>query len=58
LHKYGHAFVGLDWKQVIRMSDKDMLDAGVNTQGARTKLLKVFENVIRHCEENVSTFLM
>lgn len=54
LHKYGHAFIGLDWKQVIRMSDQDMIDAGVNTIGARRKLLKVFENVQRHCLENVS----
>ena len=54
LHKYGHAFIGLDWKQVVRMSDQDMVDAGVNTIGARRKLLKVFENVQRHCIENVS----
>ncbi|RCH93685.1 Flap-structured DNA-binding and RNA-binding protein, partial [Rhizopus stolonifer] len=52
LHKYGHAFIGLDWKQVIRMTDQDMIDAGVNTIGARRKLLKVFENVARHCDEN------
>ncbi|KAG0989479.1 hypothetical protein G6F29_000960 [Rhizopus arrhizus] len=52
LHKYGHAFIGLDWKQVVRMSDQDMVDAGVNTIGARRKLLKVFENVQRHCIEN------
>ncbi|KAI8378882.1 hypothetical protein EDC96DRAFT_493514 [Choanephora cucurbitarum] len=52
LHKYGHAFIGLDWKQVVRMSDQDMIDAGVNTIGARRKLLKVFENVVNHCEEN------
>ncbi|GAN07256.1 hypothetical protein MAM1_0154d06751 [Mucor ambiguus] len=38
--------------QVIRMSDQDMIDAGVNTIGARRKLLKVFENVARHCTEN------
>lgn len=57
LHKYGHAFVGLDWKQVVRMSDEDMIQAGVNTIGARRKLLKVFENVQRHCKENVSVFL-
>ena len=54
LHKYGHAFIGLDWKQVVRMSDQDMIDAGVNTIGARRKLLKVFENVQRHCIDNVS----
>ncbi|KAF7723518.1 Flap-structured DNA-binding and RNA-binding protein [Apophysomyces ossiformis] len=52
LHKYGHAFEGLQWQQVIRMSDEDMLNAGVNTIGARRKLLKVFENVQRHCKEN------
>lgn len=39
------------------MSDQDMIDAGVNTIGARRKLLKVFENVQRHCNENVSLFL-
>ncbi|CAO3586198.1 unnamed protein product [Absidia cylindrospora] len=52
LHKYGHAFVGLQWQQVVRMTDQDMIDAGVNTIGARRKLLKVFENVQRHCDEN------
>ncbi|KAI8994942.1 hypothetical protein BDB01DRAFT_774695 [Pilobolus umbonatus] len=52
LHKYGHAFVGMNWRQVIVMSDQDMIDAGVNTMGARRKLLKVFENVQRHCEEH------
>jgi hypothetical protein len=36
------------------MDDKAMIDAGVNTIGARRKLLKVFENVQRHCEDNVS----
>ncbi|KAG0896050.1 hypothetical protein G6F33_004093 [Rhizopus arrhizus] len=56
LHKYGHAFIGLDWKQVVRMSDQDMIDAGVNTIGARRKLLKVFENVQRHCIENSIEF--
>ncbi|KAI9020113.1 hypothetical protein CLU79DRAFT_704395 [Phycomyces nitens] len=57
LHKYGHAFVGLEWQQVIRMTDADMLREGVNTIGARRKLLKVFENVQRHCDENVSPCL-
>lgn len=37
------------------MDDQDMIDAGVNTIGARRKLLKVFENVQRHCDENVSS---
>ncbi|KAG0182492.1 Flap-structured DNA-binding and RNA-binding protein [Apophysomyces sp. BC1034] len=52
LHKYGHAFEGLQWQQVVRMSDEDMIHAGVNTIGARRKLLKVFENVQRHCKDN------
>ncbi|KAI8330984.1 hypothetical protein BC941DRAFT_439462 [Chlamydoabsidia padenii] len=52
LHKYGHAFDGLQWQQVVRMNDQDMIDAGVNTIGARRKLLKVFENVQRYCDEN------
>lgn len=34
-----------------------MIDAGVNTIGARRKLLKVFENVQRHCNENVNILL-
>lgn len=54
LHKYGHAFEGMQWQQVVRMTDEDMLKAGVSTVGARRKLLKVFENVMRYCEENVS----
>ncbi|ORY96404.1 hypothetical protein BCR43DRAFT_491643 [Syncephalastrum racemosum] len=52
LHKYGHAFTGMQWQQVVRMSDEDMLQAGVSTIGARRKLLKVFENVMQHCDEN------
>lgn len=52
LHKYGHAFVGLDWKQVVRMTDQDMINAGVNTVGARRKLLKVFENVQAYCDDH------
>lgn len=55
LHKYSHAFEGMQWQQVIRMSDEDMEKAGVSTVGARRKLLKVFENVMRHCEEHVSS---
>jgi hypothetical protein len=38
------------------MNDEDMEIAGVNTIGARRKLLKVFENVQLHCKENVSHF--
>ncbi|KAI7876926.1 hypothetical protein K492DRAFT_239504 [Lichtheimia hyalospora FSU 10163] len=52
LHKYSPAFDGLVWQQVVQMTDEDMLLAGVNTLGARRKLLKVFENVMRHCDEN------
>ncbi|KAI9249231.1 hypothetical protein BDA99DRAFT_224144 [Phascolomyces articulosus] len=52
LHKYGHAFIGMEWQQVVRMTDEDMLQAGVSTIGARTKLIKVFENVMRHCDDN------
>jgi hypothetical protein len=48
----------LDWKQVVRLSDQDMIDNGVNTIGARRKLLKVFENVQRHCIEHVSFFCL
>lgn len=54
LHKYADAFEGLTWQQVVRMTDEDMEQAGVNTIGARRKLLKVFENVMNHCEQNVS----
>ncbi|KAI9493275.1 hypothetical protein BDB00DRAFT_723425, partial [Zychaea mexicana] len=43
LHKYSHAFDGMQWQQVVRMTDEDMLQAGVSTLGARRKLLKVFE---------------
>ncbi|KAI8140668.1 hypothetical protein BJV82DRAFT_214299 [Fennellomyces sp. T-0311] len=53
LHKYSHAFDGMQWQQVVRMTDEDMLQAGVSTLGARRKLLKVFENVMRHCDEKV-----
>ncbi|KAH8547989.1 hypothetical protein BGW37DRAFT_508640 [Umbelopsis sp. PMI_123] len=52
LHKYSYAFEGLTWQQVVRMTDEDMTQAGVNTIGARRKLLKVFENVMNHCQKN------
>lgn len=58
LHKYSPAFEGLVWQQVVQMTDEDMLRAGVNTLGARRKLLKVFENVMRHCDENVSVYCL
>ncbi|KAG2187969.1 hypothetical protein INT44_000719, partial [Umbelopsis vinacea] len=54
LHKYAYAFEGLSWQEVVRMTDDDMTQAGVNTIGARRKLLKVFENVMNHCQNNVS----
>ncbi|CEP19985.1 hypothetical protein [Parasitella parasitica] len=41
LHKYGHAFVGLDWQQVIRMSDQDMIDAGPDIAKKTIPLLLV-----------------
>ncbi|KAM3580710.1 hypothetical protein VKS41_006772 [Umbelopsis sp. WA50703] len=52
LHKYAYAFDGLTWQQVVRMDDEAMEKAGVNTIGARRKLLKVFENVMNHCDDN------
>lgn len=57
LHKYAYAFDGLNWQQVVRMDLDAMEKAGVNTLGARRKLLKVFEHVMNHCDENVSTNL-
>jgi SAM domain (Sterile alpha motif) len=54
LHKYAYAFEGLSWQEVVRMTDDDMTQAGVNTIGARRKLLKVFENVMDHCQKNAS----
>jgi hypothetical protein len=54
LHKYADAFEGLSWQEVVQMTDDDMTQAGVNTIGARRKLLKVFENVMTHCQKNAS----
>lgn len=54
LHKYAYAFEGLSWQEVVQMTDDDMTQAGVNTIGARRKLLKVFENVMTHCQKNAS----
>jgi hypothetical protein len=46
LHKYADAFEGLSWQEVVQMTD--------DTIGARRKLLKVFENVMTHCQKNAS----
>ncbi|KAJ1567850.1 hypothetical protein HK405_004550, partial [Cladochytrium tenue] len=38
-------FDGVDWRDMVRMSEDDLIARGVSAQGARRKLLKVFELV-------------
>jgi hypothetical protein len=43
LHKYAPAFEGLNWKQMIRLDNDELLKRGVAALGARNKMLKVFD---------------
>jgi len=43
LHKYAFAFEGLNWKQMIKIGNDELLRRGVTTTGARNKMLKVFD---------------
>lgn len=45
LHKYTPNFENTDWKDIVVMSDKDLVDKGVAALGARRKMLKTFEVV-------------
>ncbi|ORX59260.1 hypothetical protein BCR36DRAFT_317301 [Piromyces finnis] len=43
LHKYAPIFEGMNWKQMIRLENDELLKRGVNALGARNKMLKVFD---------------
>jgi hypothetical protein len=43
LHKYTTIFEKEDWKNLIRMSEQELMVRGVAALGARRKMLKVFE---------------
>jgi hypothetical protein len=46
----------MKWQDIVKLSDEDLTAKGVAALGARRKMLKVFENVRQHCEENVSHY--
>ncbi|KAL1919167.1 uncharacterized protein VTP21DRAFT_2549 [Calcarisporiella thermophila] len=56
LHKYTSNFEGLQWKDLVRLSDEELQAKGVAALGARRKMLKIFETVRTHCVENNITF--
>lgn len=53
LHKYNNIFESMKWQDMVKMNDDDLTAKGVAALGARRKMLKVFETIRQHCEENV-----
>ncbi|KAF9352869.1 hypothetical protein BGX34_011925 [Mortierella sp. NVP85] len=45
LHKYNSIFEGMPWREIVNLSDGDLINKGVAALGARRKMLKVFEQV-------------
>ncbi|KAG0094476.1 hypothetical protein BGZ93_007158 [Podila epicladia] len=45
LHKYNSIFEGMNWREIVNLSDGDLINKGVAALGARRKMLKVFEQV-------------
>ncbi|KAG0220953.1 hypothetical protein BGX31_010342 [Mortierella sp. GBA43] len=45
LHKYNSIFEGMPWREIVNLSDGDLVNKGVAALGARRKMLKVFEQV-------------
>ncbi|KAF9406882.1 hypothetical protein BGZ94_002916 [Podila epigama] len=45
LHKYNSIFDGMHWREIVNLSDGDLINKGVAALGARRKMLKVFEQV-------------
>ncbi|KAJ1560255.1 hypothetical protein HK405_007717, partial [Cladochytrium tenue] len=43
LHKYTGVFEGMDWREMVMMTEDDLAMRGVSAQGARRKLLRIFE---------------
>ena len=44
----------MKWQDIVKLSDEDLTAKGVAALGARRKMLKVFETIRQHCEDNVS----
>lgn len=44
----------MKWQDIIKLTDAELEEKGVAALGARRKMLKVFENIKQHCDENVS----
>lgn len=45
LHKYKDALGDLHWRELIMLTDEDLINRGVQALGARRKMLKVFETI-------------
>lgn len=45
LHKYTPNFEHDHWREMINLSEEDLISRGVAALGARRKMLKVFEAV-------------
>lgn len=45
LHKYTPNFEKKQWREIVEMTDEELLDMGVLALGARTKFLKVFAQI-------------
>lgn len=45
LHKYTDNLSGMPWQEVVRLSDAELEQRGVNALGARRKMLKMFEEI-------------
>ncbi|KAI8916536.1 hypothetical protein DFJ77DRAFT_415266, partial [Powellomyces hirtus] len=43
LHKYTSTFETMNWKDMIKLDEDQLIAKGVSALGARRKLLKVFE---------------
>ncbi|KAI8069595.1 hypothetical protein BC940DRAFT_21770 [Gongronella butleri] len=52
LHKYNTIFETMKWQDIVKLSDADLEAKGVAALGARRKMLKVFENIKQHCDDN------
>jgi hypothetical protein len=44
----------MKWQDIVKLNDEDLTAKGVAALGARRKMLKVFETIRQHCEDNVS----
>ncbi|SAM05896.1 hypothetical protein [Absidia glauca] len=52
LHKYNSIFEPMKWQDIVKLTDTELEAKGVAALGARRKMLKIFENIRAHCDEN------